>query len=382
MADEEKLQELLSASRRENWAKPAQEWQQKGKKVIGIIDSYVPEEVLYAAGILPIRIMHVSHKYITLAHAYRVVHTDAYYTNVLEALLKKELPFIDGFVFTNRDDDSRRLCDVVDSVVKPPIAHLMHIPRTTTSPAVRRLGEEIVHLGEALNKVWGLNVSDDALRQAAGVYNKNRELMGKLYELRKQDVPPLTGAEFLGLTTAAMVMPKDVFNQKLEPLMGYLEKRQAPIRHRRPRLIVSSDALDSREYIELVETTGALVAMDDLDTGSRYFTLLTDTSATDIKAALASRYLNRPGCPRMMSWDTQIALIIQLIRDYRIDGFVELPLRNSFAREFRTPILMHALEEAQIPAITLKREYEYTNEAQLATRIGGFIEMLGVSASA
>ncbi|MFC1990093.1 2-hydroxyacyl-CoA dehydratase subunit D [Chloroflexota bacterium] len=379
---EEKLQELLSASSLDTWVKYAQQWKQTGKKVVGIIDSYVPEEVLYAGGVLPIRIMHVAHKYITLASAYRVVHTDGYYTNVLESLLKKELPFIDGFVFTNRDDDSRRLYDVVEAVIKPPLIHLMHIPRATTSPAIRRLKEEIVHLSETLENLWDVRIDDDALRQAAMVYNKSRELMGKLYELRKRDVPPLSGAEFLRLTTTAMVIPRDVFNEKLESLMGYLDKRRTSHKHVRPRLLVSSDTMDNPQFIELVENTGSLVAMDDLDTGSSYFSLLVDTAEPDIRTALAFRYLNRPGCPRMASWDKQITHIIQQVRDYRIDGVLELPLRNSFAREFRTPIFMSALKEAKIPAVSLKREYEYSNESQLMTRIGSFIEMLDVNVTA
>ncbi|MFH1087620.1 MAG: 2-hydroxyacyl-CoA dehydratase family protein [Chloroflexota bacterium] len=382
MSEEERLQELLSVSRPGAWGEYARRWQQAGKKVAGIVDSYVPEEVLYAGGILPVRIMQVAHKYITLASAYRVPHTDSYYTNVLEALLKKELPFIDGFVFTNRDDDSRRLYDVVEAAVKPPLVHLMHIPRLASGPAIERLQQEIGHLCEALERVWGVKVNDDALGEAAQVYNRSRRLMGQVYEMRKRDIPPLSGAEFLALTTAALVMPRDVFNLKLESLLDHLDGRQPSHEFLKPRLLVSSDALDNRQYVELVESAGSLVAMDDLDTGSRYFDLPVDAAGPDIRAALAWRYLNRAGCPRMWSWDKQMALIMQQVRDYRIDGVVELPLRNSFAREYRTPILTAALKEAGIPAVSFKREYEYSNEAQLANRIGSFIEMLGSGVAA
>ncbi len=381
MSDEKSLQELLAVSRPGSWSEPAKQWQKAGKKVVGIIDSYVPEEVLFAGGLLPVRIMHVGHKYITLAAAYRVVHTDAYYTNVLEAALKKELPFVDGYVFTNRDDDARRLYDVFEMVVKPPLVHLMHIPRVPSAPAITRLSQEIDHLSEVLQNVWGVRVSDAAIRRAAETYNKTRQLIGKLYEWRKRDVPPLTGTEFLQLTTAGLVMPRDVFNARLEALMPFLEKREANIKNPHPRLLVSSDSLDSWKYIELVENSGALVAMDDLDTGSRYYTLETDLKDPDIKAALAIRYLNRPACPRMASWERQIEYIIQLVHDYRCDGVVELPLRNSFAREYRVPILAKALENNKIPSVSLKREYDYSNEAQLSTRIGSFIEMLGAGAA-
>ncbi len=33
-----------------------EEWKKKGKKVIGFFCSYVPEEILYAADILPVRV--------------------------------------------------------------------------------------------------------------------------------------------------------------------------------------------------------------------------------------------------------------------------------------------------------------------------------------
>src|SRR3990172_1950565 len=48
----EKFQEILVARHQY-----AQEWKNRGQKVVGYLCSYVPEEILYAAGVLPVRIM-------------------------------------------------------------------------------------------------------------------------------------------------------------------------------------------------------------------------------------------------------------------------------------------------------------------------------------
>ena len=47
---ETELKELIQGNNEANRIKEALEWKRQGKKVMGILCSYVPEEVVHAAG--------------------------------------------------------------------------------------------------------------------------------------------------------------------------------------------------------------------------------------------------------------------------------------------------------------------------------------------
>ena len=54
---EDHLRSLLTLSQGSSRASFATQWKKEGKKVIGVLCSYVPEEVIHAAGMLPWRII-------------------------------------------------------------------------------------------------------------------------------------------------------------------------------------------------------------------------------------------------------------------------------------------------------------------------------------
>ena len=196
-----------------------------------------------------------------------------------------------------------------------------------------------------------------------------------LCELRERDVPPLSGSEFLALTTASFVMPKDEFTQKLETLFDYLKERRTSLPRVSPRLLVSSEDLDLPAYLALIEGAGCLVAMDDLNTGSRYFWQKVDNSSEPLYA-LAKRILTKPACPRMFDWERYVERLIKWVREYNIDGVLDFPAIHSYWRGLIGPYLHDRLEEVGIPEMSFTREYHLSNVAQLRTRVGAFLEIL------
>jgi len=373
---EEKLRSLIEANREPNRTRWAHKLNKQGKKVIGTLCSYIPEEIILAAGMIPWRVTGTWEGMTPNAEAYRISTSCRYCNHVLESLLTGELDFLDGVIATALDDDIRCLWDVWKYLNKTPFAHIMYLPHKKGKLALSLWKREIETLKEALEKFGGVSITEEKIFEATEVINKTRSLLRKVYELRKQDRPPLTGAETLGITTAATVMTKEEFNQELEPLLPYLESGDRAVENSSPRLLVSSDMLDDPRYLELIEDTGSLIAMDDLDTGSRYFWDLVDTSNTDPISSLAIRYLNRPASAHMFDWDRQADQTISWVKEYKIAGVIELPLLYSFPREFSSPFLRERLNQASIPNVSIGRDYGLTNVGQLRTRIGAFVEMI------
>jgi benzoyl-CoA reductase/2-hydroxyglutaryl-CoA dehydratase subunit BcrC/BadD/HgdB len=372
---EDRFKQLVSAGNPKNRTKWAREWQKQGKKVIGVLDSLVPEEVIYAAGMLPWRIQGSWKEDVSRAMAYRHPQGNTFLNHVLESLLEGELGFLDGMVCSNRDEDFRRFRDYWEWLGKRRLAYIIEVPTKDTEKTRQRFTGKIRDFIGALEELGKVKIDDNTLRHTIAVYDKGYSLLRKLCELRKKEMPPISGSEALAVTMAAMVMPRDSFNQELEELLPYLVLRKANVSHTRPRVLLSSDMLDNPAYIELVEQAGCLVAMDDLDNGSRYFWKTTDGGSEDPAYDLARRYLKN-GSPRMFNWREQIEQLVAWVKDFNIDGVLELVDMFDYPRGFRRPYLESWLKEEGIPVMSFDRDYCLANVSQLKTRIGAFLEIL------
>jgi len=372
---EERITKLAEANSNENRQRYALEWKKTGKPVVGILDYYVPEELLMAAGILPFHVSGTSKSDLLHAELYRWHHSDQFCTHVLEAVLSGECDFLDGIITTNWDDDMRKLWDAFEHVGKPSFRPMLHVPRLDTEFSIRYYAEDLRGLAEQLEGLSGGKITEESLRQAIEQKGRTRALLRRLYELRKREEPPVSGTEALKLVLAAQIMSKEEYNREMEEIARYLENRKAKVKALRPRILVASDHLDNPGYIQLIEDCGALVAMDDMDTGARYFWYEVEADG-DPFYVLAKSYLSKPSCPRTFFWDRQVEQLIQWAREFSIDGVLNFVQLYSSDRTVSWSYLRKRAKEENIPFINLVREYHLANMGQLRTRIEAFVEML------
>jgi benzoyl-CoA reductase/2-hydroxyglutaryl-CoA dehydratase subunit BcrC/BadD/HgdB len=263
LAVEEELRVLFETIDERRRYDAAHEWKKQGKKVIGFISDYVPEELIFAAGMFPYRIIGSWNADVSKAIFYRPTNTDLYSIHVLQSLLEGKLDFLDGIIIPHLDDDQRRLWDVWSHLKKASLIYYLYIPRKESDFCIMEFRNGLVRLKENLEELGAKKISDESIESSIVVYNRWRKIMMDLLELRKREVPPLSGSEFLALTVSSFVMPKDMFTERIESILDPLKKRIAPVSKNRPRLLVSSEDLDNPAYLELVENCGCLVSMDD-----------------------------------------------------------------------------------------------------------------------
>lgn len=372
---EDRLKRLVEANKPENRNRWALESKKQGKKVMGMLCTYVPEEILAAGGIFPWRITGTWREAAPLAASYRPEMTCRYCSHVLESVLAKELDFLDGVVTTQVDDDFKRLWDVLHYIKMPPFSYIMYLPHTISDITLGMWTTSILKFRRAVEDWTGKKIKKGDLVQQIRIFNKMRDLLQKVYELRKREVPPLTGVEALGITTAARVMPKEEFNRELEAILPYIEKRTGVFKSIKPRLLLSSEYLDHPSYVELVESCGAAVVMDDFDTGSKYFWRNVDESKNPWQS-LAERYINKPGTARMANWNEQADQMIKWVKEFSASGVVELRQLYSPPLDYRYVVIRKKFENANIPYISLSREYHLSNVGMLRTRVEAFVEMI------
>jgi benzoyl-CoA reductase subunit C len=372
---ESRFKRLIEQNSENNRAQAAVKLKRQGKRIIGIVDDSFPEEIIYAAGMIPWRITGTWQENVALAYIHRSVDTDDYSNHIFQSLLENKLDFLDGLVISCEYDDIRRLRDNWDYIGKTPFTYLLYVPCKDSEITRRAFAEAINDFINAFEGFFQIKISEKELRQAIQVYNQWRTLLRRVYELRKRDIPPVSGSEALKLVTASFIMSKDEFNRELEALLPYLEQRKATVKHLKPRLLVSGDKLDNPAYLELIEATGSLIAMDDLATGSRCIWGTTSLDQAPV-TALVERYLTRPPSPLIAEWSKYVEQVVVWTKEYNLTGVLNLPHLHSLTRQMVTPYFRDKLIEAGIPVMSFKINYHLANTEQLKTRIGAFVELL------
>jgi len=353
-------------------------WKEEGKKVAGFFCTYVPEEIIYAAGILPYRVRPVGCTETMSADVYLHRINCSFVRSCLEYALAGKYEFLDGVVFENGCDHSRRLYDVWREKVNHDhqFVYLLQVPHKVTDESIAFFRDEIAKFRDNLEKHFGVEITESRLRNAIGVYNETRGLLKRLYDLRQRAKPPIAGAECLNVVLAATAVPRDRYNQLLTRLLEELEQREE-IPDYKARLMIVGSLYDDPAYTEIIEELGGLVVTDGLCFGSRYFWEPVEGGA-DLLGALSKSYMSRPSCPRMTNTAPQrLDFVKEMIERFRVDGIILQRIRYCDVWGGELFHLRNKLGELGIPMLALEREYALGSTEQLRTRVEAFLETIG-----
>ncbi len=353
-------------------------WIEQGGKVMALFCSCGPEEIITAAGMVPFRARGTGSTGTELADTYMASIICSFTRHSLNMGLRGDYDFIEGAVWLNTCDHARRIYDNWKRKVDTPFAHIMSLPKKTGEPQVAWYRDEMVIIKEALEKHLGITITDDKLREAIKTHNETRRLLRQLYELRKQDNPPITGAEVLAVVVASTAMPRERFNQMLKELLQDLKGAEG-IKDYRARLMITGGILDDPGYIKVIEEQGGLVVTDMLCFGTRIFWNDVDEKAGDPLQALAQYYIaDRYSCPRMFQdYPRRAALVREMIRDFKVDAIIGERLLFCDIWTVEHYQLGKELRPEGIPYMQLDREYVLGGIGQLRTRVQAFLETLG-----
>jgi benzoyl-CoA reductase subunit C len=350
-----------------------QEQKDKGKRIMGWVCTYVPEEIIHAAGFLPIRVMGGEGKTPT-ADAYLYSNVCSFARSCLEEGFTNRYDFLEGFVTVTACDHIRRLYDVWYRYLDTPFKHIINLPHKVTEDAIDFFKGDLEIFKRRLEEYSGKEITTRGLKESIQLYNRTRVLLKRIYELKKLASPPLTGAETMEVVLAGMVLPKEDYNLMLEELLEGLP-RKSDANKGMIRLLISGSELDHPEYIRVIEELGCLVAIDDLCVGARYFWDLVDEELEPMEA-LARRYLAKAPCSRMRPGDRRAEHLRSLVEDYKVDGIIYELLKFCDLYSEDIPVIREK-GNLGVPILALDREYAMAGLGQIKTRVQAFLESFG-----
>ncbi|HPQ54554.1 MAG TPA: 2-hydroxyacyl-CoA dehydratase family protein [Spirochaetota bacterium] len=350
--------------------------EEEGKKIIGYFCTYAPEELVYAAGALPLRLFGVSEN-IHLADSHLQSYSCSLVRGALEEALNGNLDFLDGTVFPHTCDSIQRLSDIWRMNTNFAFFSDVVMPVKLTTESARRYMRDVIRKFKTdLEKGLGVDISDDAVRNAIAVYNSVRGYLKTLYEIRSEDPARISSEEMYYLVKGSMMMDRRTVLDLLPRIIQELRTRPAKKGNPGKRLVLAGSICNHPNIFRLIEDAGGVVVWDDLCTGSRYFEGETGTEG-DLIDAIADRYSSREICPaKHISNTARGDRLLRLVKRHNAAGVMFLHLKFCDPHAWDYPYLKEALDGETIPSLLLEFEETLPPEGQLRTRFEAFIEML------
>jgi len=354
-----------------------QEWKDKGGKIVGYFCCNIPDEVFTAAGILPLRLRGTGSTGTELSDAFYSSINCSFPRHVFNMALNHEFDILDGLLVPNSCDHIRRIYDNWIRQLDTPFVEMFNLPKKVEEPQVQWYKEEVEILIEKLEKHFGVEITEEKLKNAIKLHNENKRLLRHIYELRKADNPPITGAQMLTVVVAGTAIPRDKYNEMLKELLEDLKATEG-IKNYKARLMVAGGILDDPEYMDIIEDQGGLVVTDSICFGTRLFWVDTSEEGDPYEAIARYQVQQRPTCPRSYGDQPKRAQYLQdMIKDFKIDGVIGERLLFCDSWVVEHYMNDQDLKEAGVPFLKLDREYILSGKGQLRTRVQAFLEMLG-----
>lgn len=360
------------------------EWREThDRRMIGCSPMHFPEEIVHAAGLSPV-VLQESDEPVTLGYAYTYPWFCGFVRGVVDLFMKDKLDFLDGFIFPDTCLQVRSACSLLRGKPSVPFLEYVRLPailRRATglgASALEEVAEELGRVRTSLQEFTGQEITDEAIRESILLYNRNRALLRRLYDLRRQNPEVLRAKEILAIVQSSMLIPKEEHTGLLEKFLPGLEEGK-PSPNGKVRLFLSGHLCQApkADILDFIEEVGGIVVDDDLYTGYRYLAMDTELEGDPLKA-LAKRYLqNTPPCPTRHDPGNDLGeYLVKAARQSQAQGVIVLLVKSCEPHIFYYPHIKETLSAAGTHHLLLETEHEVVSLAGSKTRVEAFVEMI------
>lgn len=259
----------------------------------------------------------------------------------------------------------------------------LDIPYSDDEDCVEHICEQVSRkILKPLRENYGVDTSDAAIRAAVREHNEVCRILTEIGELRKLDIPPITGYEFAVLVLVSYTCPKRLILPLLRETLEEIRTRQVdPEKNYRVRVAVVGSEIDDPNLIKLVESCGALVVADRFCYGSfpgRQEIALTQQE--DALTQVCRWYLQNTECPRQSALHRvkyRNDHVAKLVREFKADGAIYEQMKFctywSYERVIANQIMPR---DYGIQILSIDRPYIVGQSGQLRTRVQAFVESI------
>ncbi|MDR2156935.1 MAG: 2-hydroxyacyl-CoA dehydratase family protein [Clostridiales Family XIII bacterium] len=346
-----------------------------GKDAVGCFPIYTPDEIVYAAGFIPVGMwggkteIHGADKYLP-GFCCSIMRSN------MEMGIRNAYDFLKAVIIPAFCDTLKCVCENWKvAVPQIPLIPMVYPQNRNTDCGMKYMEDEFRRVQAELEKISGETIGDAALETAFGVYeNYRREMRTFVAEAQKH--PTLIDARTRHLIIkAGFFMDKAEYTKIIRVVNAGLAAAGSEAGGVR-KVVVTGLLTEPIEVLEILRDNGIAVASDDVAQESRQFRVPARDTGTAIEKMIG-RIADQRGCTFLYEEKkTKGAMLQEMIRQTDSVGLIVCMMKFCDPEEFDYPIVKQAMDEIRIPVLYLEIEQQMESFEQVRTRIQSFAEML------
>jgi bcr-type benzoyl-CoA reductase subunit C len=348
----------------------------KKKRIIGSTLADVPEELIHAAGLHPFLILGTNEP---IRHSAALLpdNSCSLARSNLELVVGYQAAFFDGFVLSQVCDTTQHLCDIWKRKFPDHYFENFLAPRQVARSSARDwYAQECRRLRTELGSYTGHEISDEDLWASFRLYNENRSLLRRLYDIKREAPALMTNREFFDVVKATFFMDKEEHNRLLKEVVDWAEKDKPRFTDQDGyfKVIMAGIVVEPPTIYDMIDEVRGTIVDDNLCTASRYIYHDVEVG-TDPAEALADRHMRKPNfTPINSDVETIYTDLLDLYRGGEAETIFYIHIKYCESQDYDLPDIKVKMREEGIPFLELETEYQTTHLSQMKTRLQAFCE--------
>ncbi len=356
-----------------------------GKKIVGYFCCYIPEEIIHAHGMIPLRLSQFGdNNAASIGASYLTANACPFARSCVGI---KHSGKNDYFELTDMIADApacmqmRRVLEVFETYFNTKII-LISIPRQFYSEKGQSFfANSLKVFSKKLESESGNAFDSICFNKAVELYRDIRNRQRRLYEYLKSTEPVISWAQVMKAIRAGFLLDRVKYLELLNELVSEVDSA-TPDKNAcsNIRLLLAGGMLapGDDKILRIIDEVNGNIVMDELCTGSRG--IYVDVKAADI-AHIARGYLSNIPCgslpyPRLEG-DPRHKHLKRIIKDYHINGVIYYTLRFCDAYSFKAAHTREIVSFYNIKFLHINSDHSTSDVHQIRTRIEAFIESIG-----
>ncbi|MDD7593448.1 MAG: (R)-2-hydroxyglutaryl-CoA dehydratase subunit beta [Peptoniphilaceae bacterium] len=354
----------------------------QGKKAIGVMPYYAPEELVYAAGMVPFGLWGSNTKKIKQAKEYCASFYCSLAQLDLEMLLDGTLDDLDGVIMTVLCDTLRPMSQnirvAMEKLGKMPTIFLAHPQNRRPEYGIQYTISQYNNVKKQLEEISGEEITEEKLAEAIKVFNRSRAARRQFVKLAGQHPEAVSAVHRSAVLKSAFFMPKDEYTEKLEALNAALEALPESDWDG-VRIVTSGIIADNPALLQILDENKIAIAADDVAHESRMFRV--DASEEgDPMRALAQQFADQDYdvllYDEQSSENRRAEYVVSLLKDNDAQGVVVFMQNFCDPEEMEYPALRKAFDENHVHHIRLGIDHQMVDFGQARTALQAFADVL------
>ena len=354
-----------------------------GGKIVGTYCSFIPTELIMAAGAIPVTLCATSEEPITAAQE----HLPSNLCPLIKAsygfALTDTCPyfyFSDFIVGETTCDGKKKMFELMNDIKD---TYVMQLPSSRDEVALTMWEAEIKKFWKKLEDFYSVTITEEDVKKAILQKNAERDLVLEYLDLGKLNPSPISGYELGTKLDTLSFIPsmeerRNQLRERIDEVKADWEANYKGKVSRKPRILITGcpNGGVRDKTIKVLEELGADVVAFDTCNSNREKIEKVDTTLP-VTEALAKKYLNI-NCSVMSPNTNRIKFISDMIDDYQVDGVLEIILQACHTFSIESYNVKKAVLAKGIPYLKVETDYSKADAGQINTRLEAFLETIAV----